>query len=322
MMEQGYTKEEVFLSKFYGVTNVVIGKTKTYESSSNTKRFPNSPGSWKPIGQPRYFPHQAPRNEVQLSEEDLSRALAFIFTSTTAEVIEFNDKTWVKKKCILKENILIRRGRIMERQTVKIAGGAEKFVDIGELVGINFAVPVIDRYSPWALSFAEHIHNNVKVSQHRAAQSCYRASLRKVYIIRGESLFQKVCENCFVCRRLRKKFFERVMGSPLDAQLTISPLFYSTMVDLVGPFDTFVPSFERTTRNSKSKSYKIHIGIFLCVATGCLNLQVVESQKATGLTAASHFSMESGVPQVMFPDKQSRLENILREVQVTLKDLC
>ena len=133
-MSDKNTKEEVFLSKFYGVTNVVIGKTRTYESSSNTKRFPNSPGSWKPIGQPRYFPHQAPRNEVQLSEEDLSRALAFIFTSTTAEVIEFNDKTWVKKKCILKENILIRRGRIMERQTVKIAGGAEKFLDIEELV--------------------------------------------------------------------------------------------------------------------------------------------------------------------------------------------
>ena len=170
----------------------------------------------------------------------------------------------------------------MERQTVKIAGGAEKFVDIGELVGINFAVPVIDRYSPWALSFAEHINNNVKVSQHRAAQSCYRASLSKVYIIRGESLFQKVCEDCFLCRRLRKKFFERVMGSPLDAQLTISPLFYSTMVDLVGPFDTFVPSFERTTRHSKSKSYKIHIGMFICVAIGCINLQKSNRNKNDG----------------------------------------
>ena len=105
-MSDKNTKEEVFLSKFYGVTNVVIGKTRTYESSSNTKRFPNSPESWKPIGQPRYFPHQAPGNEVQLSEEDLSRDLAFIFTSTTAEVIEYNDKTWVKKKCILKEKFL------------------------------------------------------------------------------------------------------------------------------------------------------------------------------------------------------------------------
>ena len=94
------------------------------------------------------------------------------------------------------------------------------------------------------------------------------------------------------------------------------------MVDLVGPFKTYVPSYERVTRNTKSKPYKIHIGMFVCVGTGCLNLQVVESEKATGLMEATcRFAMECGTPSIMFPDKQSGLENLLRDVCITFKDL-
>ena len=119
--------------------------------------------------------------KIQLLEENLSRALEYIFTVTTAEVIKFNDKDWIKQNRDLKEGILIRRGRIVERQRLKVAGGAEKFIDLGELTGVNYAVPVLDRFTPWAVSFAQHIHYKVKESKHRAASACHKISLSKVY---------------------------------------------------------------------------------------------------------------------------------------------
>ena len=112
------------------------------------------------------------------------------------------------------------------------------------------------------------------------------------------------------------------MGSPHGAQLTISPMFYSTMLDLVGPYETFVPKYERNTRNSKAKSYKIHIAIFICIGTGGVNLQVVESESTTGLgEAITRFAMEAGVPKVLFPDKQSGIEAFLKKVEITFKDV-
>ena len=146
------------LTEFYGIVNVVVGLPKDYNSRSNSERFPNQPEDWIPRNQPRYFPHKSKQMEVHLKPEDLSLALVHIFAWTSQEVVRFNDKNWIKKNCEWKEGILIRKGRILENHEISIAGGAEKFVNIGQITGINFCVPVIDRYSPWAVSFAEHIH--------------------------------------------------------------------------------------------------------------------------------------------------------------------
>ena len=310
------------LANHYGSIQVVVGAAKNYASSSNKKRFPDQPESWRPKDQPRYFPFECKEKEIQLSSTDLSTALACIFTWTSNEVTQFNDKGWIKKNCEWKEGILIRMGRIVEDHEIKVVGGAQKFINIGQLTGINLCVPVLDRYSPWAVNFANYIHCNLKVSKHRAALTCYRASLSHVYIIKGHSLFKQIVSDCTLCARLRRKFYERIMGSPHQLQLTISPLFYTTMVDLVGPYLTYVPGFERETRNIKSKMYKIHIAMFVCLGTGCINLQIVESQSTTGLMeAVCRFSMESGTPAVIFPDKQSGLEALLKSVSVTLKDM-
>ena len=86
-------------------------------------------------------------------------------------------------------------------------------------------------------------------------------------------IYRKILvEECTFCAKLRKKFYQRVMGSPNQYQLTISPLFYATMLDLAGPYKTFVPGFERATRTTKAKAYDVHIALFVCIGTGCLNL--------------------------------------------------
>merc|ERR1712030_192975 len=57
------------------------------------------------------------------------------------------------------------------------------------------------------------------------------------------------------------------MGPLQDCQLSISPVFYDTIVDLWGDVRVFVPGYEKVTRGAV-KEYKIWIMIFACAATG------------------------------------------------------
>ena len=93
MVEEQHSKS---LTDLYGITCVAIGIKRNYASSGNKKRFPNSPEKWVPVGQWRFFPHEVKQREHLLSENDLSLALAFIFTECTNEVLKFNEEGWWK----------------------------------------------------------------------------------------------------------------------------------------------------------------------------------------------------------------------------------
>ena len=93
------------------------------------------------------------------------------------------------------------------------------------------------------------------------------------------------------------------MGPLSDHQLSISPVFYVTLCDMWGPFKIFCPGYEKVTRTSKQKTYDAHFLVFACVATGMVNVQLVE-KKDTGavLDGCSRFFNETCVPKILLPD--------------------
>ena len=50
-----------------------------------------------------------------------------------------------------------------------------------------------------------------------------------------------ITHNCVYCKKMSKKYIELVMGPLTDSQLTISSVFYVTLVDLWGPVRCFAP---------------------------------------------------------------------------------
>ena len=122
-------------------------------------------------------------------------------------------------------------------------------------LGMNVFTPVLDRFSSLSYSIANHIH--YEVAKHTGVESCFRVSLGICSIIQGFGLFKELSEECVRCAKIRHKYLEASMGPLSDHQLTLSPPFWITMLDLFGPLDVYVPGFEKETRNRRVLKAKV-----------------------------------------------------------------
>ena len=62
------------------------------------------------------------------------------------------------------------------------------------------------------------------------------------------------------------------MGPVAEEQLMVAPPFYITMMDLFGPLRSFVPGFERNTRNRKVLEAEWHVMTAGCPITRIVDL--------------------------------------------------
>ena len=257
---------------------------------------------------------------VRLSDHILSKSLEHIYKKTSAEVLHFNDRKFVDKIGTVSDGILYCKKRIEESQTLKIVGGLEDIMDLKSFTGCNFKVPVIDKYSPMAISLASHLHYNVV--KHHGAETVYRMSLQYAHILGGRSLLQMMRDECIFCQKMLRKYTKQLMGPLSDEQLSISPVFYYTYADAWGPLRAYVPGFEKSTR-AGSKVYEVYILVFGCAATGTVNCQVMEAGKKTCnvLDAMNRFFHEESVPKIFHIDKDGALIKALSEAEIDVRSL-
>ena len=110
------------------------------------------------------------------------------------------------------------------------------------------------------------------------------------------------------------------MGGLTDSQLSVSPVFYYTLVDMWGPFKAYCPGYERTTR--RDKAYEAYFLVFACVATGAVNVQLLEGKKTEFvLEGCSRFFSECSVPKIMYPDDDGPLLKAFQHGEVDIQDL-
>ena len=74
----------------------------------------------------------------------------------------------------------------------------------------------------------------------------------------------------------RKRYIEAEMGGLKSEQFIIAPPFWVSQIDLFGPYQTFVPGFERQTRNRKMLECQVWVLAIVCPTSRLVNLQVVE----------------------------------------------
>ena len=250
-------------------------------------------------------------------ESDRNKALEYIFQTETKIVKHFHSSTQLEKFSIEENNILYCKSRLLEGQTVKVVGGLKIDSDLKGLFNLNFKVPIIDHNSPLAYSLALHLHS---LFNHRGIETCYRLSLNYVKILGGKQIFKNIAINCVICLKDRKKYLKMIMGGLSDAQVTISPTFYYTMLDMFGPLKAFCPGYEKTTR--RDKSYEVYFLVFCCVATGCVNVQLIEGKKTDFiLDGFSRFFNECCIPKIMFPDDDGALVKAISQGEICIEDL-
>ena len=254
-----------------------------------------------------------------LTEEDLSASLTYLFRIGTEEVLRYSNEKKIDEISIKRDGVLFFKGRILDEQTLRSIGDLEDIIDIETFTGFNFNVPVLYRYSPLSLSIATHIHYNIL--QHKGFETCYRLSLGHVHILQGRAVFREIGEDCVKCKILRKRYVEVAMGPLSETQISISPVFYCTLVDLFGPLKAYCPGYEKVTR-AATKEYKVWMMVMACVATGTVNVQLVEKEDTDGVMSGfNRFFCEATVPKIMYPDEGTQLVKSMEEMEGTVLDL-
>ena len=256
-----------------------------------------------------------PHSDVM--DMDRDRALEFIFRTESKLVKKFNSKNKLDKIAVELDGILYYKTRILEGQTVKVVGGLNIDTSVSGIFNLNFKVPIIDQHSPLAFPLALHLHS---LFNHRGVESCHRLALNYVKILGSIQIFRNISLNCIICMKDRKKYLRMAMGSLTDSQLSVSPLFYFTMVDMWGPLTAYCPGYERATR--RDKSYQVYFLVFSCVATGAVNVQLLEGKSTEFvLEGCTRFFNETSVPKIMFPDEDGALVKAFKEGEINVQDL-
>ena len=98
--------------------------------------------------------------------------MEFIYKTETNLVKKFNSKNKVEKMAIEEDGILYCKTRVLEGQTVKVAGGLAIDTSLNGLFNLNFKVPLIDQHS-LAHPLALHLHS---LFNHKGVESCYAVS--------------------------------------------------------------------------------------------------------------------------------------------------
>ena len=258
---------------------------------------------------------------INLTDDDVSRSLNYLYKKGSEEVRRFNKNDFVRKLSIDKNGILFLKSRILDGQRFQIAGGLEDMNVFGlEEFGINMVVPVLDRYSPLSYAIGDYVHRIV--SKHGGYETCLRQCLNMCFIIQGMSLFRELGEDCVKCAKLRKKYLDVSMGPIADEQLTIAPPHWITMTDIFGPCYIYVPGHSMKTRHREIIDVKCYILVFVCPTTKLTNLQVIEAKTADGVVEGiNRLGCEVGVPSFVLVDQDSSILKVLGEAEVKLKDL-
>ena len=264
------------------------------------------------------------KHHILITDDDISRAMCYLFKKGTQEVLAFHKPEFVKKIAVKKDDILFNKSRILQGQELHVAEGFETLEFLKTFSpyqnGFNLINPVLDRFSPVSFAIAKHIHE--KLFPHRGYESTFRFSLDSVYIIEGQRLFRELIEECVKCKMLRGKYMEMMMGPLPDESFTVCPPFYCSQLDIFGPVHLYVPGHEMLLRNKKAVETKVFVLVFACPVSRCVNLQVVETKSADGIIdGIIRLSCEVGVPKFILTDQDGGIMKGLEECEVRFKDL-
>ena len=107
-----------------------------------------------------------------------------------------------------------------------------------------------------------------------------------------------------------------------DSQLTLATPCWMVQVDLFGPITVFVPGFEKNTRNRRVLEAKCWVMTAVCPTTRLVNLQTLESTKASGwVDGFTRLCCEVGTPTHVFVDQDKAGMSAFNLAELELRDL-
>ena len=248
-----------------------------------------------------------------IPEEQINNAKNYYYKKATAEVRHFLNISQYKDISVEKDGLLLYTGRILPTDNVTIVGNATNVMK--DLTATTFNVPIVDKYSPVAISISNDIHWYHDTAQHTGPDTVWRYVLQTIFIVEGRPLVNRIGRLCERCRYLNKRFLEVTMGAISGHNLTIAPAFYISQVDLAGPFTAYSPHNKRST-------IKIWLSVWCCATTSTTSIKTMEDYSTSAfLSAFIRFACDAGYPKTLLVDAGSQVVKGCESMEIQFWDL-
>ncbi|KMQ89550.1 hypothetical protein RF55_10814 [Lasius niger] len=133
--------------------------------------------------------------------------------------------------------------------------------------------------------------------------------LRRVWIIRANSLIRSVIHACVRCARFRAATAEQQMGRLPAEETRPSRPFQSSGVDYAGPV------LLRTTKGQGHKIMKGYICLFICLSSKAVHLEAVLDLTSSFLAAFRRFTSRQGHCQLLLSDNKTNFRGAAKELR-------
>lgn len=245
---------------------------------------------------------------ITFSDEEIKSAETYFMKKATLEVKRFaKEKDW-KSSSMEKSEILYYTGRVLDQS---IEDNEEIFLDINQ---VSFVKPILERYSPLAYSIM--IFSHTSLVQHRNVSATLLESRSIAYIINGRSLAIEVYTSCVVCKRYRAKLLQVEMGKIHQSRLSISPAFFYSQVDIMGPFVAICEHNHRSSVN-------VYGVIFKCASTTAVATYVMQNYSAEAfIQAYTRHASRYGHAKKLFIDSGTQLLKACKDIEFGTIDVA
>ena len=150
---------------------------------------------------------------------------------------------------------------------------------------------------PFSRLFVEHKH---RTGHHGVLTTASKVRTR-YWIPKLLKLVKSIKSKCVICRKLDKRVSEQIMGNLPTDRLKPAPPWYSTGIDLFGPYRIRNEVKKRTT----SKTYGV---IFTCLGTRAVYLDIAADYSTDKfLMVLRRFVSLHGYPSKLFSDNGTQL---------------
>ena len=249
---------------------------------------------------------------IELSDAMLKSAMFYFATKSSMEIKHFlSEKRYINFTTEI-DGVLYYSGRILTNYSFD--GYPELCEAAIDLCRTTFCVPVMDQYSPVAISIALEIHWYHPDVKHTGVESMLRQTQRVAHVIGGRDLVKSIKHGCKRCRILNKLSVDVVMGPVQNVNLCIAPAFYASQIDIFGPFKSYSNANKRAT-------VKVWFLILCCCTTGGIDVRVMEDYSTISfIQGFIRFSCRYGYPKFLLPDEGSQLVKGCKDMNYSFID--
>ena len=211
------------------------------------------------------------------------------------------------------DGVLYYNSRILPSQSF---GDPPSFSDaVLDLCPSSFVVPVLEFKSPIAYSLVLETHRYHPDAKHAGVETVLRYSQTVAHILNGRFLAKDIGKFCIRCRIRNKARMSVLMGPLGDENLKIAPAFYTSQVDIFGPYLAYSIVNKRAT-------VKVWFVLYCCCTTGAVDVKIMEDYSTESfLLAFVRFSCRYGYPQSLLTDEGSQLVKGCNDMVISFTDL-